>query len=86
MSHASGRQDLSFLPSCSLRLPNPPSRFPPSTLEETVNLLLDRGPSLEELEKRLLDAAVARSHGNFSSAARLLGITRPQLAYRLKKK
>lgn len=32
-------------------------------------------------ENRLLDAAATRSRGNLSSAARLLGMTRPQLAY-----
>ena len=56
------------------------------SLEKMVNLLIDRNTSLEELENRLLDAAVARSRGNLSCAARLLGMTRPQLAYRLKKK
>jgi transcriptional regulator with GAF, ATPase, and Fis domain len=49
-------------------------------------LLLDRNTSLQELENRLLDAAVTRSQGNLSSAARLLGMTRPNLAYRLKKR
>ena len=33
-----------------------------------------------------LDEAVRRAEGNLSGAARLLGITRPQLQYRLKKK
>lgn len=33
----------------------------------------------------LLEAAVGKAKGNLSSAARLLGITRPQLAYRLKR-
>jgi two-component system response regulator HydG len=32
----------------------------------------------------VLDHAVARARGNLSEAARLLGMTRPQLAYRLK--
>jgi len=41
--------------------------------------------SLEAVEERLLQEAVARSKGNLSAAARLLDITRPQLAYRLKK-
>ncbi|HNC62336.1 MAG TPA: helix-turn-helix domain-containing protein, partial [Rhodocyclaceae bacterium] len=31
-------------------------------------------------------ASVARAEGNLAGAARLLGITRPQLSYRLKKK
>jgi len=41
--------------------------------------------TLDEVESMLLEAAVAKSRGNLSSAARLLGITRPQLAYRLKR-
>ena len=32
----------------------------------------------------LLETAVNKAHGNLSSAARMLGLTRPQLAYRLK--
>ena len=91
LAHHHGRIELADLfPSITLAPAAEPAvpvpAAPPRTLEETVNLLLDRGASLEDLEKRLLDAAVARSHGNLSSAARLLGMTRPQLAYRLKKK
>jgi DNA-binding NtrC family response regulator len=41
--------------------------------------------SLEEIESMLLKEAVRRADGNYSSAARMLGMTRPQLAYRLKK-
>jgi len=41
--------------------------------------------TLDEVESMLLEAAVAKANGNLSSAARLLGITRPQLAYRLKR-
>ncbi|UCC13536.1 MAG: sigma 54-interacting transcriptional regulator [Gammaproteobacteria bacterium] len=48
--------------------------------------ILDGLDSLDDLEGRLLEEAVERSHGNLSAAARLLGITRPQLAYRLKKR
>ena len=40
---------------------------------------------LESLEQRLMQIAMPRAAGNLSQAARLLGITRPQLAYRLKK-
>jgi two-component system, NtrC family, response regulator HydG len=40
--------------------------------------------SLDEIETVLLRKAVERSQGNVSAAARLLGITRPQLVYRLK--
>jgi DNA-binding NtrC family response regulator len=42
--------------------------------------------SLDEAESMLLSEAVERSSGNLSGAARLLGITRPQLTYRLKRR
>ncbi len=53
------------------------------------DLLLDAGDDdqvvpLEDIEFILLRKAVARANGNLAAAARLLGITRPQLAYRLK--
>lgn len=47
--------------------------------------LQKRGLSLEELEDGLLQEAVSRSGGNLSAAARTLGLTRPQLSYRLQK-
>ena len=47
--------------------------------------ILDKQVDLGQLEQRLLQAAMQRAGGNLSQAARLLGITRPQLAYRLKK-
>lgn len=40
--------------------------------------------SLDDIETALLKSAVERAQGNLSAAARLLGITRPQLVYRLK--
>ncbi len=52
-----------------------------------TELLLGQGDgsvSLEEVESMLLMKAVERSEGNVSAAARLLGITRPQMVYRLK--
>jgi len=55
---------------------------------EHVDLLdrfLDRGIPLGEMEGQLLKEAVARANGNLAQAARTLGLTRPQLAYRLKK-
>jgi two-component system, NtrC family, response regulator HydG len=57
--------------------------------EETVEAFLDyvqkNNVSLDDVENVLLQAAMARADGNLSSAARALGMTRPQLAYRLKK-
>ncbi|HYA67032.1 MAG TPA: sigma-54-dependent Fis family transcriptional regulator [Burkholderiaceae bacterium] len=41
--------------------------------------------TLDQLEAMLLETAVDKARGNLSSAARMLGLTRPQLAYRLKR-
>jgi DNA-binding NtrC family response regulator len=46
---------------------------------------LEHHIDLESIETRLMQLAMQRAKGNLSQAARLLGITRPQLAYRLKK-
>ena len=42
-------------------------------------------PGLEETEVAMLRAAVVEANGNLSRAARVLGISRPTLAYRLRK-
>ncbi len=47
--------------------------------------VLDAGLSLEALEQDILQRAVQRAKGNLAAAARMLGMTRPQLNYRLKK-
>ena len=41
--------------------------------------------TLDEVEAMLLEATMDKARGNMSSAARTLGLTRPQLAYRLKR-
>ena len=41
------------------------------------------GEGLEGLERSLLDEAVDKAKGNLSAAARMLGLTRAQLSYRL---
>lgn len=43
------------------------------------------GLSLDEVETMLLNEAVERNAGNLAGAARSLGLTRPQLIYRLKR-
>ena len=48
-------------------------------------IILNSGFSLNEIESNLLREAVDRSAGNLAGAARMLGITRPQLTYRLKR-
>ena len=60
-------------------------RLPSAQDDDLSARILNSGSSLEEIEARVLDHAVARAQGNLSEAARLLGLTRPQLAYRLKR-
>ena len=62
---------------------------PDRIAQRVQDLLLEVGDndtdvSLDDIESALLQKAVRRAGGNLSAAARLLGITRPQLAYRLK--
>ncbi len=52
---------------------------------ELCEQLLNEEFSLEQMEEQLIRSAMERAEGNVSQAARLLGMTRPQLAYRLKK-
>ena len=65
--------------------PAPPPALPTGTVASLVEALLGQQIGLDDIEQQLLEAAVQRAAGNLSSAARLLGMTRPQLAYRLKK-
>ncbi|MBX3683813.1 MAG: sigma 54-interacting transcriptional regulator, partial [Thauera sp.] len=53
--------------------------------QDLAAAVLDSGMSLDAFEQRLLQHAVERANGNLSAAARLLGMTRPQLNYRIKK-
>ncbi|MBL4612609.1 MAG: sigma-54-dependent Fis family transcriptional regulator [Emcibacter sp.] len=55
-------------------------------VEIIIDSLIEQNIGLEALEKSLIETAVAKAKGNLSAAARMLGISRPQLAYRLKKK
>ena len=41
--------------------------------------------TLDQVEVMLIETAVDKARGNLSAAARMLGLTRPQLAYRLKR-
>jgi two-component system response regulator HydG len=62
---------------------------PPKTLLELVNQWgqhrLGSDVSLHTFERQLLTDAVERANGNLTSAARSLGISRAQLAYRLQR-
>ncbi|MOA55464.1 Bacterial regulatory protein, Fis family [compost metagenome] len=57
----------------------------PSAEPDWVTRLIDSGLSLDALEEALMQGAMKRAQNNVSEAARLLGMTRPALAYRLKK-
>jgi len=61
------------------------ARVVPSDELALCDRIFDSGLSLSALEDQMLHLAVERSRGNLSGAARLLGLTRPQLAYRLKR-
>jgi DNA-binding NtrC family response regulator/predicted hydrocarbon binding protein len=47
--------------------------------------ILSEGLSMEEVEKTLIRKAMAEADQNIARAARMLGMTRPALSYRLKK-
>ncbi len=54
------------------------------TLDHFVDYFLRQGMSLEDVETSLMEAVLERNDQNVTAAARQLGVTRPQLRYRLK--
>ncbi|MFW1678130.1 sigma 54-interacting transcriptional regulator [Pontibacter sp. JAM-7] len=50
-----------------------------------IEQALKEAGSLETIEEHLIEYAMQKGSGNISSAARTLGVSRPTLAYRLKK-
>ena len=55
-------------------------------VDRMVNLLIEAGPvDIVDLETRFVKKALQVTHNNVSRAARLLGISRPTLRYRLEK-
>jgi transcriptional regulator with PAS, ATPase and Fis domain len=53
------------------------------TGKDLCGAVLSGAMTLEQAETMLIKAAVDQARGNLSAAARTLGLTRPQLAYRL---
>ncbi len=47
--------------------------------------MLEQGFEFGEFERRLILTAMLKADGNVSQAARLLGLSRAQIAYRLEK-
>lgn len=75
-----------LFPGGNIELENLPHEIrSPQLEEETVFTLPDGGIRLEELEQQMIRQALHKTHGNRSRAARLLGLTRDTLLYRLKK-
>lgn len=60
------------------------AQAPRSTLLDTLDPL-DQGVSIEGLESRLITEALQQSAGNLAAAARLMGLSRAQFTYRMKK-
>ena len=61
-------------------------RGEPDCMERFVDDFLARKLSLADIESLLVAAVLARADHNVSAAARQLGLTRPQLRYRLKQR
>ncbi|POP64683.1 sigma-54-dependent Fis family transcriptional regulator [Pseudomonas syringae] len=58
---------------------------PASSLLDSLNQS-DQAFSIDDLEQRLIQEALDKSEGNLAAASRLLGLSRAQFAYRLKKR
>ncbi len=55
----------------------------PESGKDIYESVLNGSMTLDQAEATLIEAAVKKAGGNLSAAARQLGLTRPQLAYRL---
>ncbi len=74
-----------LLPGREITLHNLPLEFKQQVTPEAAVELPAAGLVLSELEKSLIQQALERTSGNRSRAARLLGISRDTLLYRLRK-
>jgi DNA-binding NtrC family response regulator len=57
----------------------------PGVLASMLDMALRHGLGLQAMEDGLIEESVRRCNGNLAAAARELGLTRPQLAYRLQR-
>jgi len=67
-------------------VPGSPEASNETELNQLAEKLLEQGCQLSVLEQVLIDRAMERAGGNISRAAKLLGLTRATLDYRLKKR
>mgnify|MGYP003626943117 CR=1 FL=1 len=65
---------------------SPPEASNETELNQLAERLLEQGCQLSVLEEVLIDRAMERAGGNITRAAKLLGLTRATLDYRLKKR
>ena len=79
--------DLSFMTDGSFLGPKsgPTTTSGKITEAEIANRVLNGELAINEIESKIIDAAIERSQGNLSKAARLTGMSRRQLAYRQSK-
>lgn len=61
------------------------NRNGPETTQDLCEAVFNGVMTLDQVEAMLVETAVDKACGNLSSAARMLGLTRPQLAYRLRR-
>jgi len=61
-------------------VPIPDKNLP--ALDQLIDQMVLEKMPLKDVETTLIQTAVAKASGNLSLAARMLGMTRPQLAYR----
>ena len=71
-------------PEFSLGLDGSLDEHPWEAGQELCEAVFNGVMTLAQVEGMLITTAVDKAHGNLSAASRMLGITRPQLAYRLK--
>ncbi len=57
----------------------------PETENDLFKAVMNGVMTLDQVEAALIDAAMKKANNNLSAASRILGLTRPQFAYRLKR-
>lgn len=69
------------------KLPHPQQAIDnsPLSIQQALDRILDAGVPLDEIETMAITAALSRTNGNLSAAARLLKLKRGQLQYRVEK-
>jgi DNA-binding NtrC family response regulator len=68
-----------------LQLPNSPNQTTPPHSEEGLFLPLNGSISLNEMEKHIIQHVMNRTNNNVTAAAKMLGVTRETLRYRVQK-